>query len=418
MKKVVETDVLIIGAGAAGIAAAVAADRLGEKVVLVEKAAMLGGQASLAQVGTICGVHARESYSTNLAGEFANSFLQELFAFNSNSFMQQHINGLGYVPYGFRDFAEVSSRLLSQTKVQLHLHSTVFGVSHIGSVIKAISFISGADLTEVRCSTIIDATGEGLVTKLAEKPAVKDECYQAPAYVFRISDLEVGDVISERDLNLVLLKAAHEFEKDSLIQSGMGRLSVVPGSLMNKSVSLKFAFPIVRTEGYNELTTLELLARSSINKIFLLLKSNVAIFYKSEISMLAPQVGLRSASRSRGVLSLKLEDVLNCKKAEDGVANGFWPVEFWDGSNKPIMKFFAAADHYQIPAGCLMSADFHNLFICGRGISADQEALSSARVIGTCFQTGTASAYLAQAYLRNIERNDVIKKLRLEEKLG
>src|SRR5690606_27009007 len=109
------------------------------------------------------------------------------------------------------------------------LHSTVFNVISRGSNIESVSFVTGGDLTRVKCSSVVDASGEGLVTKLARKPAVKDESYQAPAYVFRISNIEIENSILERDLNLVLLKAQHDFEKSGFLQKEIGRFSIVPG---------------------------------------------------------------------------------------------------------------------------------------------------------------------------------------------
>ena len=49
-------DVLVIGGGAAGVAAAVAAGHAGARVMLLERYGFLGGLATTAQVGTICGL--------------------------------------------------------------------------------------------------------------------------------------------------------------------------------------------------------------------------------------------------------------------------------------------------------------------------------------------------------------------------
>ncbi len=418
MDKYLEADVLIIGAGAAGLAAAITSDRLGNKTILVEKSAMIGGQATLAQVGTICGVHARETFSTEFSGVFANNFLDTLAAINRNSTLRKHFNGLGYVPYSYQDFDSVGIRLLKNSNVNLHLHSTVYDVKFENSEIESISFLAGTDRTEVRCSTVIDASGEGLVCKLADRECMKDDSYQAPAYVFKISNVKFDLGISEKDVNMVLMKALRDLEVEQSIRVGIGKISVVPGSMSGHSVSIKFAYPFVSKEVYNERTEFELFGRESVARIFEGLKNSVEMFKQSEISMLASQMGIRSSSRSKGLYTLEVDDVLNCRKFQDSVANGFWPTEYWDGGNKPTMKFFTAGDFYQIPARSLMSVDFNNLFVCGRGISADQEALSSARVIGTCFQSGVASAYLANGFRSKDEVSKTSNRIRTEENLG
>ena len=57
----ISCDVLVVGGGAAGVAAAVAAGRAGAKVVLLERYGFLGGLATAAQVGTICGLYLRDA---------------------------------------------------------------------------------------------------------------------------------------------------------------------------------------------------------------------------------------------------------------------------------------------------------------------------------------------------------------------
>jgi heterodisulfide reductase subunit A-like polyferredoxin len=49
--------VLVIGAGAAGIAAAIAVAESGANVILIERYGFVGGLASSAMVGTICGLY-------------------------------------------------------------------------------------------------------------------------------------------------------------------------------------------------------------------------------------------------------------------------------------------------------------------------------------------------------------------------
>src|ERR1017187_3337818 len=74
-------DVLVIGGGAAGVAAATAAGRAGARVVLLERYGFLGGLATTAQVGTICGLYLRDTtgaVATPVAGGFANEFASRL----------------------------------------------------------------------------------------------------------------------------------------------------------------------------------------------------------------------------------------------------------------------------------------------------------------------------------------------------
>src|SRR6202000_1439274 len=55
---VLDTDVLVVGGGAAGIAAAFTAARAGAKVLLLEKYGFCGGAAVAGLSGTVCGLFA------------------------------------------------------------------------------------------------------------------------------------------------------------------------------------------------------------------------------------------------------------------------------------------------------------------------------------------------------------------------
>ena len=57
METILHTDVVVLGGGSAGVAAAVAAARRGLQVMLVERNAFLGGKATAAEVGTVCGLY-------------------------------------------------------------------------------------------------------------------------------------------------------------------------------------------------------------------------------------------------------------------------------------------------------------------------------------------------------------------------
>src|SRR5262249_44991245 len=70
-------DVLVVGGGAAGIAAATAAGREGARVVLLEHYGFLGGLATAAEVGTICGLYLRDTVHENaqpVSGGFVKEF--------------------------------------------------------------------------------------------------------------------------------------------------------------------------------------------------------------------------------------------------------------------------------------------------------------------------------------------------------
>ena len=98
----------------------------------------------------------------------------------------------------------------------------------------------------------------------------------------------------------------------------------------------------------------------------------------------------------------------------DGVARGAWPVEFWDDRPGPQMTFFASDDYYEIPAGALCSRDFVNLYFAGKSFAASDDAIASARVIGTCLATVYAAGRMAAFASMGRPQAEAVRGLRSE----
>ena len=93
------------------------------------------------------------------------------------------------------------------------------------------------------------------------------------------------------------------------------------------------------------------------------------------------------------------DDVLMGRKFPDAVARCAWPIEQWNASGVARFKYLPAGTHYEIPARALRAALVENLFMAGKTISADVDAIASARVMGCCLATGAAAGVLAADYI-------------------
>jgi predicted flavoprotein YhiN len=98
---------------------------------------------------------------------------------------------------------------------------------------------------------------------------------------------------------------------------------------------------------------------------------------------------------------LRGEDVLAGRKFADSIARCAWPIEQWGTDGLPRFKYLPGNAHYEIPARSLRAAGLQNLFMAGKTISADVDAIASARVMGCCLTTGAAAGHLAAEYLKS-----------------
>jgi hypothetical protein len=94
-------------------------------------------------------------------------------------------------------------------------------------------------------------------------------------------------------------------------------------------------------------------------------------------------------------------DVLASRKFPDAVARCAWPIEQWGKDGVVRFKYLPAGAHYEIPARCLRAAKIENLFMAGKTISADVDAIASARVMGCCLATGAATGQLAASFVQS-----------------
>jgi hypothetical protein len=397
----ISCDVLVIGGGAAGIGAATAAGRAGAKVVLLERYGFLGGLATTAQVGTICGLYLRDTVGAEavpVAGGFANEFASRLQVSAGTKPLRVE-PGLWVLPYPPPAFARVADKIIGESgNVNLILHATVGEARAEGKHLSEVRALAWNEPLEFRPSAIVDCTGEATAAALAGAKAENGGTDQSPALVFVLEN--VDPALAERGL----LEVRRELRRG--VQSGAlpaicERLSVVPGTGANGRFSFKLSLMAANPDAplWRQVTLWERESRALLEPLARFLVENVAACRNARLDSVAPQLGVRSGRRLLGRARLANEDVLGAKKSPLGIARGVWPMERWGNGPKPEMTYFAERDYYDVPLDCLRPVEFENVLVAGRCLSAETGAMTSARVIGTALATGwaagTAAAFLA-----------------------
>lgn len=388
-----QPDVLVIGGGTAGIAAAAGAHRQGASVTLLEKNSFAGGKSTAAYVGTLCGLYFRSENSEPQFAQqgFPKEFAQQL-ALRSGTQPLHFKHGLYFLPYDYFQMLLLCDEWLKKTTQSVCFNATVIKAVSENQNVKTVDAWIGNQLIQFQPASVVDTSGENLLSELLNFPSVKSDQYQAAAHVFCLSAIQEND---DAVLSFSLIRTIRKGIETGLLESFFERVSIVPGSHKNKSVYLKLPLPVLIDENTKFDGDLESLSRKAINDLYMFLKSNSETFCNSYISFVAPEVGIRTGPRHEGKHLLSGDDVLNATKHTDTIARGAWPVESWMPGKSVAMEFFELNDYYDIPAGALQSKYISNLFFGGRNISADDKAIASARVIGTCLATGFAAGTLA-----------------------
>ncbi|MGH7312413.1 MAG: FAD-dependent oxidoreductase, partial [Candidatus Rokuibacteriota bacterium] len=392
-------DVVIVGGGAAGLAAAVAAAGRGARTALVERYGFLGGMATAGMVGTICGL-----YRTTTSGppEPLNEGFPELVARRLAAMpgceppaRRGRTFVLPYSPFAFMCVADEVTAAAGPLDVYLHAYLAAVE-SDVGRI-ASVRVTTWERTVELTARAVVDTSGDAVVAHQAgaatETSAPADR--QLPSLIFVLQHVDTAAL--RPGARVALLRALLTAEQAGTLPKGAANLtlgtSAQPGEMICKLALSGIVEELA--PGRDLLTAAEQEGRRRARAVIAFLKS-LPPFAQAFLSHTAPQVGVRESRRVVGRYQLTREDVLAGRTFEDAVARASWPIELWaDGQPGALYEYLEDGATYDIPGRCLQARDVSNLFVAGRCLSATREALGSARVIGTCLATGEAAGVLA-----------------------
>ncbi|MEO8762245.1 MAG: FAD-dependent oxidoreductase [Bacteroidia bacterium] len=412
----IHADIVVVGGGMAGFSAAMAAAQENKKVILIEKSNQLGGNATNANVGTICGAYYRTfAEKPKLIGyKFCKDFISNLLAVSDKNKLINYHNGLFIVSYDWKYLADYIEQQLIEAGVEILKNAEITQVKQEGNLISQFTINLNEKVIELYINSIVDCSGNGIVSQLAQAEMISDTSYQSASQIFCVKNI-ISD--NEYSLNMALKKVMTQLVVTHQWPKSFKSLSIVPGSLNDNRAHFKITLPNIITDKAEQKNQLSIKAKEYIHEVFPCLTKNIESLKNAEVEFVFPEVGVRIQQRSKGKEILYEEDVLSCKKTPYGIAIATWPIEEWNEDGKLSMQYFNVDDCYTISANCLQSNSIDNLYFAGKNISATTKAIASARVIGTCLQTGYAAGKLAICQ-NKIEKEKMILSLHNELFLG
>jgi hypothetical protein len=404
--------VVVVGGGTAGVAAAVGAAEAGAQVTVLERYGFCGGMATAAQVGTLCGLFLREpTHSRRWAVAGFPRELAERLAERCGSEPIGWREGLWFLPYAPFQLHLLCDALLRERGVQVQLHSHLLSVERAPTTGFHLRTLWWDRPIELRADAVIDTTGTASASAIAGAALLADPSHQAPAIVFGLSG--VGEV-ERLGLRLSLLRAVRQAVAADRLPASALALSLVPGSHRADHVLLKLGLPGPLDDSPAAVTRSEQLGRVLLDQVVQVLRATEPVFAGARLVDVSAQIGVRTGRRMAGRALLTDDDVLHARPHPEGVALGAWPVEHWGAEHEPAMSYPPPGAACEIPAGCLESADTPGLFAAGRCLSAERHAIAAVRVIGTCLSTGYAAGALAAAHALGQDRARTIASLRAQ----
>jgi len=411
-----EFDVIVVGGGSAGLGAAVASARQGARVALLEQHLIPGGMGTGAYVGTVCGLYPRSVARPDfLANPFSQEFAERLIR-KDGSEPTCYAEGLWFLPYERRTFIELCNEFLSEAKVSVMYGSCLQDAEMLEGKIISVGASTPNGLIRLKAQSFIDTSGYGALAAHTSAEFIEGLARQAGALTFEVQEISTNDPAT---LPKLVAREMLRGLAGKELSDAIARVSVVPGTvrLIGKlignpigspagngapstySALFKLALPEVMELSGEDSTSLLPLAEERIAAAFKQLVSNTPEFKGARVSLVASQIGIRTGPRPRGEAILTRTAVLQLSKPSDSVAFGAWPIESWGTERGPKMTYLPEGEYYGISEACLKVQGIHNLWTAGRSLSADDDAIASARVMGTCLATGFAAGTLATRYL-------------------
>lgn len=404
-------DVLVCGGGPAGVAAGLAAARLGRRVLVAERYGRLGGMAVQAMVGPLMG---------SVESKVVDGILAEIGGRN--------------VDYEFIDLKY--AKLLEDAGAGILLHAWAAQPLLSGHRVTGARLLSKQGMIDVHARVTIDATGDGDVAFGAgarfEQGREKgpnweaDGLLQPMTIMFRVSGVDNAQSMDAHGgrgkYRFPDGRTWDEVTRDANAQGQLppmvGKVRTYRGRRPDERVINATQVNYVDGTRVHDLSRAELEGRRQVEPIMEFLRDRAPGFQKAYVSGMPAVIGVRETRRFRGVEYLVVDDVLSGRKSATAVVRkASFPVDIHNPAGVGQAQGVSAAAPlgldpksrpYDIPYGCLVPDRVDGLLLAGRCLSASHEASASCRVQVIAMATGLAAgAAAALAAERNIEPRGV-----------
>lgn len=448
VEKIEWFDVAVCGGGLAGCAAAIAASRLGKKVVLFETNGVLGGIATL---GLVTPLDSRESRSKISFGGIVEEISNKTIEY-SKKYCKDNLGEKGktYDIAAPHILKYVLLKTCVEAGVDVRFHTELVSASTSGDVIKSVIVQTISGRIEIEASIFIDGSGDGklifesgapfvlgsednVVSQLAEMGLNEnvgvDKSYKGemqPVSIFFTMggvDPEIAKKYNARSLEFGELGITRDkFEKwefantygfeitdNTKIPTPQGRILMTETPRVGvMAMNMSRVIDIDGSDA-NSLNEGEIKAQLQLIAIVDFLKTFVPGFENSYLIESGFTLGIRESRRLKGKYVLKGLDVYYTKKFKNAIGRGFYLIDIHDPRGKGgAIGGDIKGDYYEIPYGTLINEKVKNLLVCGRCVSADHMAHSATRIQGTCIVTGQAAGTAAALAIdRNISAFDL-----------
>lgn len=389
-----DADVIVCGAGPAGVSAAIAAARAGAKVRLFEAHGSLGGVWTSSLLGYLLDFD-KPGFNMELVRR-----LRQRDAINGEG-----MNGLSYQPEEMKALLE---ELCVAAGVKIQLHTRIAAAQREGRQLTTIITESKSGRQAWKAPVFIDTTGDGDLGALAGcefEIGREKACPCQPMTMYAL--LVVKDVTQIADCihgtgnngQHVGPKAFQDTLKRAGVTPSYGKAAIFPiqGNLVLLMANHEYG---INATDAAQVTEATLRARGELHQIVRGLRKLGGPWDGLQIVATPEQIGIRDGRRIRGRYIMTSEDLVQGANQDDAVVRAAFPVDIHaltaeDNKKSAYHNAGVKMKPYDIPLRALIARDVDGLMMAGRCISGDFIAHASYRVTGNAVAMGEAAGATA-----------------------
>lgn len=388
-------DVIVIGGGFAGSAAALAAARNGANTLLIERINALGGAPSTMNVNPFMNYRTRipetgevKVLSRGIFEELVNA-LEEAGAMYYNIFNPEWLK-------------IILNRKMEEAGVHLLFNSQLISAKREGNRVCSVTVANKSGLMELRAKMFIDCTGDADLAYDAGFPCrlgrPEDSLCQPMTLNFMVGNVDIKAFDASRDQIVPLWLAEKE---KGYIKNPMDGIMIFRTTI--PSVLRLNATRVVRKNPVDawELTEADIEAREQIVELWKFMREKIKGCENCQLLNSAPVTGVRESRMIDGEHILTADELIACTQFEDRIACGNYDIDIHNPEGTGTShRYFPDGEYYTIPYRSLIPKGAENLLVAGRCISATHEAQASIRIMPIVCTLGEAAGTAAGIALR------------------
>ncbi|MBI3375194.1 MAG: FAD-dependent oxidoreductase [Betaproteobacteria bacterium] len=421
-------DVVIVGAGSSGVAAAVAAARNGANTLLVDAGPGVGGEL-LSGIPLLGCLNLRNQW---VVGGVVRELLDECATMGGYIGPVSDFRTLNVVSFDPEIMKLAVVKLLQRHGVHVLLYTFAEETVVHDGMLTGLYVRNKMGRTLITAKVFIDCSGDGDIAVSAGAPFESGDAatgsFQAMTMVFRMVGVETPALLefiaSQPDSFGIKDHPVFGMTQSqcvaALIEQGQPKCAVLAtGPLLRGAIESGAIYPIsavaiapvstarrevsinaTRIANLDATNTEQLSAAlpalfDQVAVCMKFLTSQVPGFVHAEFSGVAPRIGIRETRRVLGDYVLTGDDVLQARKHPEGIARGGHEIDVHGAGTGHDRRIIGGGGSYDIPFGALIPRGLDNVLLAGRCLSSTREGQSSARVMGTCMAMGQAAGTAA-----------------------